>query len=187
MIKIKVSSLWIHSGSGEGQWLFGPVCSQWEGFRWLDPSLPWHPSGPSPARAGPSCPTLPGSYLRVSGLISRCSSSGSSQWPPGSPPSHFPVPSAVWPSAPTPLCPIGYPHPYQVPGFSGSPSSGTPSLCLLTVRATEASVSEPSPAHCGAWEGCRGAGGWEQADRPKAQSHCHPRQNASCSKRLKNF
>ena len=134
MIKIKVSSLWIHSGSGEGQWLFGPVCSQWEGFRWLDPSLPWHPSGPSPARAGPSCPALPWSYLWVSGLISRCSSSGSSQWPPGSPPSHFPVPSAVWPSAATPLCPSEYPHHHQVPGFSGSPSSGTPSFCLLTVR-----------------------------------------------------
>ena len=30
------------------------------------------------------------------------------------PPSHFPVPSAVWPSASTPPCPIGYPHHHQV-------------------------------------------------------------------------
>lgn len=33
MIKIKISSLWIHSAPGEGQQLFWPVCSQWEGRR----------------------------------------------------------------------------------------------------------------------------------------------------------
>ena len=148
--------------------------SQWEGFRQSDPLLPWQPSGPSPVRAGPSCPALPWSYLRVSGLISRCSSSGYSQWPPGSPPSHFPLPAAVWPSAPTPLCPIGYPHPHQVPGFSGLPSSGTLSLCLLTVRAMEASVSEPSSAHCGAWGGCRGPGGGNRQIFPRPSPTATP-------------
>ena len=37
MIKIKISSLWIHSAPGEGQRLlqrlFWPVSSQWEGLR----------------------------------------------------------------------------------------------------------------------------------------------------------
>lgn len=60
MIKIKVSSLWIHSASGEGQWLFGPACSQQEGFRQAIPHCHGNPQVHHQPELVPPAPPSPG-------------------------------------------------------------------------------------------------------------------------------
>lgn len=94
MIKIQIRSLWIPSASGKGQWPSGPACSQQGPQAGALAAMATRWSGPSWLVCAGSRPPLPGSYILVSGLISKRSSSQQHQAP------HPPL---------SPSCPLGCP------------------------------------------------------------------------------